>query len=404
MPTTKGHGKMKILLIPSPPFERIGGVSTHAHMLAGALRARNQWVRVIPERPPKIYRAPFVSLPGLLLGRISKYLSLRWTTAARHFYYILAGAFRSGFRPDVVNVQNVLHFRMARHLQMLTGCRIVVSLHGFLTFEAEQSGLCVRGDKVWKWLRDLEEEGYAGADHITAGSHSLAEYVEEFKHAPMTVIPYGIDTEMFRPLGDKEKQGLPEGRLHLLFAGVLEAHKGLFDAIEALSLLIDSGIPADLSVAGGGAELEAARAMASELGIGEHVHWRGILGKSEMPAFYGQGDVFVIPSIPRPTGGAEVGPYTAREAMSCGIPVVAYATGGIPELVEAGVTGFLVPIGDRRALAAAIAKLADTELRKQMGENARRRVVELFSADTVAGEYIQVYEQAVSHGRHTGRT
>ena len=386
---------LKILLVPSPPYEEIGGVSTHVYMLARGLRDLGHDVHVTESRPSRPYRAPFVTFPALALGTFSRYLSYRWALAANHLYYLIEGLSASRFRPDVVNIQNVQHMTMARRMRALTGCGVVLTMHGYLTTEAEQSGQCVRGDDFWHWLRTREVRGYLDADRIVAVSSNIATYIREgFEHAPIRVVHNGIDTGIFRPQKEQSDKTRPSG-LRLLFAGWLEPQKGLVDAIEALATMRHAGVDANLAVAGDGYERERARSLAAELSVESAVDWRGTLPKSAMPSFYTSGDVLLMPS--RTRGSAREGEsfaYTALEAMACCIPVVAYNTGGLPELIKNGRTGVLVPEGDKQALADAALLFVDEALKRRMGLDARRLVEDNFSVPVMARRFIKVYMEA----------
>jgi glycosyltransferase involved in cell wall biosynthesis len=99
--------------------------------------------------------------------------------------------------------------------------------------------------------------------------------------------------------------------------------------------------------------------------------------------------VFVMPSYYETFG------ISCLEAMAFGLPVVATRAGGLPEVVEDGVTGLLVPPGDTHALAEAIGRLLrDPDLRRRLGEAGRERVLARFTAEHVVKEMIPVYEHA----------
>lgn len=389
---------VRVLLVASPPFDQIGGVSTHVYMLRDGLKNLGHQVWVVPERPVRLYRAPVVTLPSLLLGRFSQYAACRWSYITKNLYYLVDSLMRSGFKPDAINIQSVQHVHMARRLKALTGSRIVLTVHGFLTYEAEQAGWCRPGDRLWNWLWSMEKAGYGAVDHVVAVSTKTARYVEEFSHAPITVIYNGIDTERFRPAGSKAREDSANDTrsLHLLFAGVLEPHKGLLDAVEVLARLRKAGIDASLAVAGGGIEEGKAKRLADELGVGPYICWHGVIPKSRMPEFYAGGDTLLVPSKPRGSGGQEeTFGYTALEAMACGVPVIAYRTGGLAEQIEDGITGYLTPEGDKAAMAEAAARLADVQVREEMGRNARRHVEEHFSALSMARKFVAVYQSAL---------
>jgi glycosyltransferase involved in cell wall biosynthesis len=91
--------------------------------------------------------------------------------------------------------------------------------------------------------------------------------------------------------------------------------------------------------------------------------------------------------------------YTLLEAMACGTPVVACNSGGSPELIENGISGFLIPVNDSRALVSRVAELlAAPALRKSMGENARRQIEQSFSVEQVLPKMIAAYDYAIAQG------
>jgi N-acetyl-alpha-D-glucosaminyl L-malate synthase BshA len=108
-------------------------------------------------------------------------------------------------------------------------------------------------------------------------------------------------------------------------------------------------------------------------------------------------DLFLLPSETEAFGLA------ALEAMACEVPVIATAVGGLPEVVEDGVTGFLFPVGDIEGMAAAALRLlGDEELRRSIGAAGRRRAVERFSQADVVGRYRSIYER-VARGNGSRR-
>jgi glycosyltransferase involved in cell wall biosynthesis len=109
---------------------------------------------------------------------------------------------------------------------------------------------------------------------------------------------------------------------------------------------------------------------------------------------YSAADVFVIPSVQEAFG------QTALEAMACGTPVVGSAVGGIPEIVQDNVTGWLVPAASPDALREAILKLLhDSEKRAQMSANCRRVVLENYTLEAQANRYENLYREAI--GQHS---
>jgi glycosyltransferase involved in cell wall biosynthesis len=119
---------------------------------------------------------------------------------------------------------------------------------------------------------------------------------------------------------------------------------------------------------------------------GDGVEIIGRIPRQAMPDEYRRGDLFVLPTLSDNT------PVTLMEAMACGLPVVATAVGGIPELVVPGATGRLVPPGDVSALAAAIeGLLADRETRRRMGSASRKTAETKFGRQRMVSELEEIY-------------
>jgi glycosyltransferase involved in cell wall biosynthesis len=163
--------------------------------------------------------------------------------------------------------------------------------------------------------------------------------------------------------------------------------------LEAARVLRDRRPGLRVVVVGEGPERAALQRQAAAAGLSDVVEFRGEV----RPAWSAlrEFQVYALTSI------SEGVPLSVLEAMSMGLPVVATAVGGIPEIIDDGVNGYLVPRGgDRTATAAALAErletlLADPEARARMGAAARRRVTEMFSTTTAARETLRFYERVL---------
>ena len=189
------------------------------------------------------------------------------------------------------------------------------------------------------------------------------------------VIPPGVDHAVFTP-GDRtvlrKRLGLG-GAPMLLFVGRIQPLKGLDVAVRALAAL---GRPdAHLVVVGGpsgaegDAELARVHGLVAELGLGARVHFEEPQEHERLAEYYRAADVVLVPSRTESFG------LVALEAAACGVPVVAAAVGGLPSIVEHGVSGFLVPERDPDAYAERVAAvLADPDgsLRVRAAERADR--------------------------------
>jgi N-acetyl-alpha-D-glucosaminyl L-malate synthase BshA len=143
-------------------------------------------------------------------------------------------------------------------------------------------------------------------------------------------------------------------------------------------------VPSRLLLVGDGPDLAAAHRTAQELGISDLVHAAG--AQQDVLPLLSIADVFLLPSAQESFGLA------ALEAMACEVPVVASNVGGLPEVIEHGVTGFLHPLDDLDGMAAsAIGVLTNATRHRQIAETASRRVRELFCEERVVPMYESLY-------------
>jgi glycosyltransferase involved in cell wall biosynthesis len=162
--------------------------------------------------------------------------------------------------------------------------------------------------------------------------------------------------------------------------------KGIRFLVEAAAQLKSRFPDLKVVVAGDGFERPDLIALAERLGIARDVTFLGWVANSELPPYYRSAAVSVIPSLEEGFG------IPAAEAMGCETPVVASDAGGLPEVVEHGVTGLIVPRGDSTALAEAIGSLlADPARRERMGRAGRERALRLFDWDRSAEQFEQIY-------------
>jgi glycosyltransferase involved in cell wall biosynthesis len=135
---------------------------------------------------------------------------------------------------------------------------------------------------------------------------------------------------------------------------------------------------------------------AHELGIADRVHFLGPLANADLPRYHAVSDAFVIPSTDHETFC-----IAACEAMACARPVIAARTGGLPEVVRDGETGYLVPPSDAQALAERIGMLLDdAALRQRLGANGRAWTLEMFTWEKVVERVVGEYERALDGGGH----
>jgi len=173
----------------------------------------------------------------------------------------------------------------------------------------------------------------------------------------------------------------------------LEAAKGIEFLVRAMSRLKEERLAC--VVFGDGSLRGPLESLARSLGVAGSVHFAGYVPHAS--AYLRGFDLLVAPSLEEPFG------LVCAEAMACGIPVVASRVGGIPEIVNDGETGLLVPPGDDELLAAAIVRLSrDPQLRRSMGRAGMKRYLELFSIERMGDAVMRLYEElAASRARRS---
>jgi colanic acid/amylovoran biosynthesis glycosyltransferase len=156
----------------------------------------------------------------------------------------------------------------------------------------------------------------------------------------------------------RERRPAPGGRLRLVSVGRLVEKKGVGHVLRALRLVGDRGVEAEYHVFGDGPLREPLDALAANLGIAGRVTFHGRQGQEAVRAGLDAADILVAASVTAADGDEEGIPNVLKEAMAAGMPVIGSRHAGIPELIEDGVSGYLVPERDDAGLAAALERLA----------------------------------------------
>ena len=229
-------------------------------------------------------------------------------------------------------------------------------------------------------LGPLLRRVWCGAAAVVANSQGLKDLGAAFEpDVPIRVIPNGVSP--LEPEGQREWNPA-----RLLFVGRLVHQKGLDVLLEALAGLKE--LDWDLTLVGDGPRRDWLEERAQALGLGERVHFRGWLKRRELPPAYGGANFFVYPSR------HEGMPNALLEAMSAGLPALATRIAGNEELVEEGVTGYLVPSEDVAALRERLAQLIDdAQMRQQMGAAGQRKAQSEYTWAAVGQAYAALLEQ-----------
>lgn len=193
------------------------------------------------------------------------------------------------------------------------------------------------------------------------------------------------------------------GALNVLFIGRFVEKKGIEYALEALALIargeVESGdrpMEVTLTLIGSGPLEERLRTRVNELGLTDAVRFVGQQDRAGVVEWLGRSDALVVPSVTASSGDQEGIPNVAKEAMASAVPVIGTLHGGIPELIEDGVSGYLVPERDPRALAERLVLLASCpELRAALGMAGRQRVAAEFDSAKLNRDLVELYSAVV---------
>jgi glycosyltransferase involved in cell wall biosynthesis len=224
--------------------------------------------------------------------------------------------------------------------------------------------------------------------HNAIGASKLGLPAEKLEY-----IPWGVDTELFRPMPERRREtraslGFKEDDFVVGYCGRLSPVKGIDALLETMKLLSEYSDKVRLLVIGGGGEglggdtyEKKARAL-----LGDRVVMTGWVKPEQVPVYWQAADVAVQPSL------AEGGPLGTMESAACGLPVVASRTGGLQDMVDDGVTGFLIKPGDAGELGQKIKIFMENpNLRKEMGTASRNYIIKNFGWDEITEKYVKLY-------------
>ena len=234
------------------------------------------------------------------------------------------------------------------------------------------------------------------ADRILTVSKETMKYVLRLgaDKAKTSVMYNGVDTNCFystKKGESREKLGLPKNRKIIFSARRLVYKNGLDTLIESAALVARDNPDILFVVAGKGPSKQLIEDHIKELGIEKNTKLTGFVPDELLPVYYNAADYFVLPSA-----SGEGLPLVLFEAMACGLPVIATAVGGTPEIVEHMKNGVLVPPMNPEAMAEALSKmLAKEELGRGIGEEAKRKIKNQFTWEENVQRLEKVYSEFV---------
>lgn len=386
---------MKIGLFASAFYPHVGGVEELVRQLALQQRRRGDQPMVLTVRWPKDLPAA-EEYEGVPVRRYV-FRVPDWNWKQRGTALLLGpGTLKQVCRDLCVHQADVLHVQCvssnahyALQAKRRLGLPLVVSLQGELTMDADR--IFERSDFARSLMRAILNE----ADALTACSAQTLAEAEAYHGKPFgergSVIYNGIRLEDF---ADITPYNHP--RPYLLGIGRLVSQKGFDVLLRAFARCVERGEAAhDLLLAGDGAQRAELERLAGDLHLSKRVRFLGRVDRPTAAQLFCGCSFFVLPSRHEPMGIVNL------EAMAAGKAVVASRVGGVPELVEEGRNGLLVPGDDVDALTPALLRCCDDrELRARLGAAGKERA-RCFDWSVIAEQYDAVYRRVLSGRRPT---
>jgi L-malate glycosyltransferase len=356
-----------------------GGAERHSITLANRLAERGHECH-----------AAYVRNDPSQLARLRHDVAAHCLDASRYLDFAALGRLRAlieRVRPDAVVAANAYAMMYAALALARSPARaaLAVTFHTTLLADARE------------WLKMLYYRPFFwSADALVFVCDAQRRYwLRRLVGARVARVIYnGIDTEHWRlpgagvGSGVRRALGLGERDYVIGLCAVLRPEKNPLQLVEAVARLRARGLPARALLIGDGPMRPALEAHARALGIGAHVLVTGL--QQDVRPFLTASDAVALCST-----SVETFSLAALEAMALGRPVVLSAIGGAADMVRPGGEGFLFPAGDTGALVERLAALADPELRRRMGEAARRTVEARFTERLMIDGYEQLLEELI---------
>ncbi|MBS0388049.1 MAG: glycosyltransferase family 4 protein [Proteobacteria bacterium] len=356
----------KSVVLFGPSLGAVSGVSTHLNQLLSSSLTQE------------------FSLRHFLVGREGRVES----GLARMFRFVFSPVILAGYllrtRPDIVHLNTSINRKafwrdlgylfVARALRR----RTVYQVHGGELPEDFAGHKRVRL-ALLRWVLGLPQ-----AVVVLAQCEQRA-YRQFVPATRVEVIPNAVDVRAAQDLAPRAATTAP---LHVVYVGRLARTKGIFEILEAVRLLQDRGTTVQVTLAGDGPEAEALQALATRLGVAQRVRFAGPLFGADKDRLWSSADVFAFPTF-----HSEGLPYALLECMAFGVVPVTTAVAAIPDVMQDGVHGYLIPSKDPPALANAIARLdADRASLQRLSAASQQRIREHYTLERMAGEFRALYE------------
>jgi glycosyltransferase involved in cell wall biosynthesis len=399
---------MRIVLVAQeyPPETAKGGIGSQTYLKAHGLAARGHEVIVVSRSPREHEgrrtqrsdgRVRLVRIPGFetRMGVYSE--PADWLTYSGE----VAAEIDALHREAPIDVVEFPEWAAEGYVHLVNRSAwnhipAIVQLHGPLVMFGHAMGWPDLESELYRTGTVLEAACVRLADAVYSSSVCSADWVARHYGVPRTairVLHAGVDVQAFSPR-DRPKAPRPT----VVFAGKLVPNKGILELVAAVAALAREIPTVRLTLIGRCEPSMAERlsGIAVRAGAGDLLEFAGFVAREDLPEHLSRAHVFAMPSHYEPGPG-----LVYLEAMACGLPVIGCAGAGAAEVIQHGVTGFLVAPRDVGAVASALrAILGDDARREAMGRAARQYAVEQADARQCVAAIEAYYGEVVSRPRH----
>lgn len=222
-------------------------------------------------------------------------------------------------------------------------------------------------------------------------SYAMRDETQKYTNKNILITPFGVDINVFKPVNIILNNGKDDIVIGIVKS--LEPVYGIEFLIKAFAILKNKypKLPLKLLIVGDGSLRKRLEELVINLQIEETVHFIGKIPYDEIYKYHNMLDIAVYPSESESFGVSVI------ESGACEKPVVVSDVGGLPEVVENGKTGFVVEYGNVAAISNALEKLVlDKQLRKCMGKNARKRIIQLYDWEDSVECMCKIYQKIKS--------
>lgn len=379
---------MKIALVSEYYYPLLGGITEHVYNLARTLEARGHDVTVIthnirprsshhyPDEPVRFRVKRFGrGIPIYSNGSFARVTISRTLQADLREYF-------DRERFDVIHAHSPLTPILP--MAAIRQSNAPATVGTFHTYFEKSRGYSLLKNTVDEFMNMMDGRIVVSEACV----HALSRYFD----SEYRVIPNGVDPDYFHP-GAVSDPAFDDGKLNILFVGRFDPRNGLRTMLEAFKLVKREFDRCRLIIVGDGPLKPYYRSLVSN-GLADDVHFAGLVNGGR-PAYYAAADIFCTPCTKASFG------VVLLEAMSAGTPIIASDISGYRLVMDDGRQGKLVPEDSPEAFAAGLLDLLrDPELRRLMGNEGRRTVLECYSWDLVAEQVEDFYVKLLT--RHAG--